>query len=243
MSNFLMDLKRNNMDFDQCIKILYRLLKKHRPEKFDSGWIMKNDLRIYNFIRENVRNEVGDIDWDSITAALPRKFQKLWSFHTKGKREFGEKYFNLAEVQIILKKYKPKLYTFWALADENDRYIREAIIVALTRLAQKGNLQARRKLIKFLRYTVDEWVENSPRLRSWRGYGDYINEKIENCIRCYRFTGSFTGYLFRTLEYSGRGLRPFYRYTLDAFHPIIENRRLVESVIQDSETNEIRMYR
>ncbi len=194
-------------------------------------------MKTYIFIRRNIRNEVGDIDWDSVTAALPRKLQKLWTFHSRGRRKFGASYSNPAEVQIILRKYRTKLYTFLALADENDKYIREAIIVAVVRIAQKGNLQARRKLIELLRYMVDEWIENSPRLRSWHGYGDYINEKIENCIRCYRFTGSFTAYLFSTFEYSGRGLRPFHTYSLDAFHPTIEKRRRVENVVQDSETN------
>lgn len=231
------------MNFDEAIKILTRLLKHEQPETFDSSWIREHNLKIYNFVRENVRNEVGDIDWDSVTSALPRKFQKLWSFHARGKREFGESYSNPAEIQIIFKKYQSKLYTFLALADENDKYIREAITVALVRIAQKGNHQARRKLIKLLRYMVDEWIENSPRLRTWHGYGDYINEKVESCIRCYRFTGSFSGYLFRTLEYSGRGLRPFHIYSLDAFHPAIENRRRVESVVQDPITNEIKMYK
>ncbi len=230
------------MNFEQCIKKLHHLLKKRKPETFDSSWIIKYDLALYIFIRTNIRNDVGDIDWDRVTRALPRKFQRLWQFHPRRGREFGKSYYNLHEVQIILKKYKSKLYTFLALAEENDRYIRESIIVALTRIAQKGNIQARRKLIKFLRYMVDDWIENSPRLRPWRGYGDDINGKIESCIRCYRFTGSFTAYLFRTFEYSGRGLRPFYVYSLDTFHPIIENRRRVESVVQDPETQEIQMY-
>lgn len=231
-----------NMDFDQSIRILQQLLKKHEPETFDSGWIQNHNLKVYNFIRTNVRNEINDIDWDKVTAALPRKYQRLWSFHSRGKREFGISYSNPIEVQIILKKYKSKLYTFLALANEDDKHVREAITIALVRIAQKGNLQARRKLIKLLRYMVDEWIEYSPRLRCWQGYGDYINEKIESCIRCYRFTGSFGAYLFSTLEYSGRGLRPFHTYSLDAFHPTIENRRRIESVIQDPETHEIRFY-
>jgi hypothetical protein len=184
------DLSYCNMNFDKGIKKLHQLLKKYQPQTFDSSWILKHNSALYTFIRTNIRNEVGDEDWDSVTKALPRKFQKLWQFHPKTRRKFGESYSNPVEVQIILKKYRSKLYTFLALSDENDKYIREAISIAFVRIAQKGNLQARRKLIKLLRYTVDEWIENSPRLRSWCGYGDYVNEKIESCIRCYHCYGS-----------------------------------------------------
>jgi len=38
--------------------------------------------------------------------------------------------------------------------------------------------------------------------------GKDIERKIKGCIRCYRYTGSFLGYLFRTLEYSARGKPP-----------------------------------
>ena len=42
-----------------------------------------------------------------------------------------------------------------------------------------------------------------------------IQECIEGCIRRYRYSGSFIGYLFKTLEYAGRGLRPIVAYSLD----------------------------
>jgi hypothetical protein len=42
----------------------------------------------------------------------------------------------------------------------------------------------------------------------WKGYTDEIEDKIKNCIRLYRYTGSFLGYLFKTLEYSARGKPP-----------------------------------
>jgi hypothetical protein len=37
--------------------------------------------------------------------------------------------------------------------------------------------------------------------------------KIKACIRCYKYTGSFLGYLFKTLKYSARGLP--YEVSLD----------------------------
>jgi Fic family protein len=40
------------------------------------------------------------------------------------------------------------------------------------------------------------------------GYEAEIRTHIELCIRRYRYSGSFLRYVFRTLEYSGRGIRP-----------------------------------
>lgn len=86
------------MDFAEVIKILTQLLKQEQPQAFDSSWIRKRNLEIHNFIRQKVRNEIGDIDWDRVTFALPRKFQKLWSFNSRGKREFGASYSNPKEI-------------------------------------------------------------------------------------------------------------------------------------------------
>lgn len=44
--------------------------------------------------------------------------------------------------------------------------------------------------------------------------------------------GSFLGYLYRTLEYSGRGLVPLKKFSLDNFSPIT-GKRLLETFIKD----------
>ena len=49
---------------------------------------------------------------------------------------------------------------------------------------------------------------STQRFHAGKGYDDMIQERIEGCIRRYRYSGSFIGYLFKTLEYAGRGLRP-----------------------------------
>jgi hypothetical protein len=64
-------------------------------------------------------------------------------------------------------------------------------------------------------YTVHEWLEHHPFLTRWLDYGDELREQLEGCIRRYRYTGSFTRYVFRTLQYAGRGLRPLRAYSLD----------------------------
>jgi hypothetical protein len=93
--------------------------------------------------------------------------------------------------------------------------IRDIISIALVRIAQKGNILARQEIIKLVRFTIDEWIERCPKISRWKGYEYLIQERIEGCIRCYRYSGSFMGYLFKTLEYAGRGLRPMVAYSLD----------------------------
>jgi hypothetical protein len=90
--------------------------------------------------------------------------------------------------------------------------MRDIISIALVRIAQKGNLIAREEIIKLVRFTIYDWIENCPTISSWEGYESLIQNRIEGCIRGYRYSGTFIGYIFKTLEYAGRGLRPTNEY-------------------------------
>jgi hypothetical protein len=79
-------------------------------------------------------------------------------------------------------------------------------------------MTARQEIIKLLGFTIDEWIEHCPKITRWRGYDPLIRKRLEDCIRCYRYSGSFIGYVFKTLEYAGRGLRPMIAYSSDD-HP------------------------
>jgi hypothetical protein len=96
--------------------------------------------------------------------------------------------------------------------------------------------------MRLVRCTVDEWIEQHPRLSCWQGLDELIQKRIEGCIRCYRYSGSFIWYLFKTLEYAGRGIRPIVAYSLDDFLYDGETRRS-DRVSQDAETGEIVVYR
>ena len=193
------------MDFDCAIKIINKLLKEKRPDTFNSSWILKHAPKVYRFIRENVRSEVGGIDWDRYTRSLDRRFQRKWMPYSRNRKtSYREK----AEVSIILEKYQAKLYAFISPADKNDEHMRDIISIALVRIAQKGNVIAREEIIKLVRFTIYDWIENCPTISSWEGYESLIQNRIEVCIRCYRYSGTFIGYIFKTLEYAGRGLRP-----------------------------------
>ncbi|MCX6763472.1 MAG: hypothetical protein NTZ97_01930 [Candidatus Moranbacteria bacterium] len=232
------------MDFNQAIKALNKLFSKQQPAKISSLWISKNAPHVYRFVWKNVRNEIGDIDWDKVTSNLKRKYQKRWTHrHLRTKRQWESLpfYEDQNEVDAIIEKYKDKMYTFLAPADYDDKIVRDAISIAFVRIAQKGNTIAIKEIIALLRYTVDLWIEYCYKLRSWKGYESELEEQIEACIRRYRFTGSFIVYLFKTLEYRGRGLRFVYSYSLDEQMLLGEKRR-IENVVKDPETGKISYF-
>jgi hypothetical protein len=193
------------MDFDSAVMTINKLLLEKRPDTFNSSWIRKYAPHVYRFIQKNVRAEIGGIDWDRFTRALDRKFQRKWiTSSSSRKRSYRKK----SEVGIIFQKYHDKLYAFITPKDKKDKEMCDFISIALVRIAQKGNVTAKEEIIKLVRMTVDDWIDRHPKISSWKGYESLIQRYIENCIRRYRYSGSFLGYLFRTLEYAGRGLRP-----------------------------------
>jgi hypothetical protein len=201
------------MDFVHAVKTINNLLIQKRPDTFNSSWIRKHVPHVYRFIQKNIRAEIGGIDWDKVTRALDRGFQRKWN--ASSFRNRTKSYRKKAEVRIILQKYHGNLYTFIAPAGRNDEHIRDIISIALVRIAQKGNVIAKEEIIKLVRFTIDDWIESRPALSSWEGYESLIPERIEGCIRCYRYSGTFIGYLFKTLEYAGRGLSQTAVYSLD----------------------------
>jgi len=203
------------MDFNSTVATLNKLLARNSPDVFNSSWIRKHSPHCYRFIQRNIRREFGGIDWDRLTYALDRKFQKRWSPGTI--KENPMPYKDRSEVETILKKYGSKMYVFITPWDEYDRRIRDVIAISFVRLAQKGNLLARQELTGLVRYTIDDWIERYDFLSRWRGYEAEIQKHLEGCVRRYRYTGSFLTYLFRTLEYAGRGIRPPRAYSLDSY--------------------------
>jgi hypothetical protein len=200
------------MNFESVIKTIDMLLIEKQPQTFNRLWVRLNAPCAYRFIQKKIRKENGGIDWDHITRALNPKFQKQW---IGSYREKAKPYRNKPEVDIVLQRYNGKLYTFLAPADKNDEYIRDIISITLVRLAQKGNISAKQEIIKLLSFTIDDWIESCPELFNWRGYDHMIQTRLECCIRRYRYSGSFMRYVFKTLEYAARGLRPLIAYSLD----------------------------
>ena len=212
------------MNFVSAIKAINKLLRTIQPHTFGSSWIRKHAPHVYRYIQKNIRAEIGGIAWDRITRALDRKLQSRWQVSRRGRRP--ECIRGKRAVEIILRKYHNKLYTFLSPSDANDEQIRDIISIALVRIAQQGNAAAKKEIIKLVRFTIDVWIEQEPKISCWEGLDDMIQERIEGCIRCYRYSGSFIGYLFKTLEYAGRGLRPVVAYSLDDYWYAGKTRRI-----------------
>lgn len=193
------------MTFDDIIKAINFTLLEKQPLKFSPSWILKNNPCAYRYIWKNIRTETNEIDWDTVTSNLNRSFQKRW---TRYRHKQIIKYKDQDELNLVLNKYKDKLYTFLTITTEKDKHIQDRMVISLVRLGQKGNICAQEELIKWVTFITDDWIDRYPQMYKWKGYTDEVPDKIRGCIRCYRYTGSFLGYLFKTLEYSVRGKPP-----------------------------------
>jgi hypothetical protein len=88
-------------------------------------------------------------------------------------------------------------------------------------MAQRGNISAKLELMKFVDYTIDDWIERYCLLSRWWEHKAEIRTNVVRCIRRYRYSGSFLRYVFRTLEYAAKGLKPLQVHLDDSL--IFEN--------------------
>lgn len=220
---------------------LNALVSQKNPEVLTSSWIFKHAPECYRFIQKNIRTEWDTIDWDRVTSVLDRKYQRRW-MPTRKSKSFNP-YWNKNEVDVLLNKYRDKLYVFIAPVDRVDRHLRDIISISLVRLSQRGNMGAKLVVIEFVRHAIDEWIDHSRFMFRWRGHDGKIQETIEGCIRRYRYTGSFFNYLYRTFHYVARSLQPIYTYSLDEPVAIYADKRKIENVVRDPDTGDIVLYR
>jgi len=219
------------MNLEKAIRNIDRSLTKKQPASFNQIWVKYRCKISYQFIVKNIKNEFDDPDWDYVISRLERTNQKLWLRSRKRKKKIILTYSDSGELEIILKKYSDKLYTFLARQSKEDKYICDWISIRIVRIAQKGNLLAKDKIVVLLRYLIDQWIEYDRSLFSWKGYNELITEHIEACIRRFRYAGSFLGYLHSTLEYSGRGLVPLEKFSLDDISDI-SGKRIIDTFIK-----------
>jgi hypothetical protein len=196
------------MDLEDTVVTINKLLQRKEPASFNSSWILEHAPQCYRFIRKRIRDEAGQINWDLLTAALERKYQRLWSPRRWKKSEYKDP----SELQLILRQHQHKLYAFIASQNAEDRQARDIAAIALVRLAQRGNVLAKEELACLARYTIDEWIDRCDRLSCWKGRDEEVRQQLDGCIQRYRYTGSFLNYVFRTLEYAGRGVRPLHTF-------------------------------
>ena len=225
------------MNLEWAIQTLQATLHKEQPSSFSSSWVYIHAPKVYSFIWRKVRTELGDVDWDLVTSKLDKSLQRLW--HPQRARR-KEPYHDTQEVRTALGEYWDKRYVFLHAPTEVEWRQRDWIAAILARLSQRGNLSAEEELLELVHFMVNNWMERRPNVYRWKGYPDELEHTLKQCVRCYRYTGSFAIYLLITLIKAGRGL-PYVRWSsLDA--TILDSSlRRIDSVVQDSETGEIRM--
>lgn len=232
-----LSMTKHRLDLDQAISLLSSSLKEQHPPRFSSSWIYVHVPHVYFFIWKNIRTELGDVDWDLVTSKLEKPLQGLW--HPQRNRR-KKPYRDSLELQRALGEYWEKRYVFLHAPTEIEWRERDWIAAILARLSQRGNLSAQEELLELLHFMVDRWMEHRPDIRKWRMYPTDLDHTLRQCIRCYRYTGSFIIYLLITLMKAGKGL-PYIRWSsLDATILDSDLRR-IDSVIQDPETGDIRM--
>lgn len=193
------------MNLQTATEKLNLILRERQPATISSSWIYFNAPSVYHFVRNNYRTENDQIDWDIVTRSLDRAYAKRW---TRYRYKQARLYERQSEVDAVLIKYKDRLYTFFAPASDSDKQIQDRMIIRLVRIGQRGNVCAQEELVRWVTFVTDDWIDRYPQMYRWKGYEDEVPDKIRACIRCYRYTGSFLGYLFKTLEYSARGKPP-----------------------------------
>ena len=225
------------MTLEDAIHTLQTALRKEQPSSFSSMWVYSRLPRVYFYIWRNVRTELGEVDWDLVTSKLEKPYQRLW--HPQRRRR-NAPYRDDCEIRSALGEHWEKRYVFLHAPTEVEWRERDWIAAILSRLSQKGNVSAQEELLELLRFMVDSWMERRPDLRKWRVHPSDLDHTLKQCIRCYRYTGSFSIYLLITLMKAGRGL-PYIRWpSLDATILDSDLRR-IDSVVQDPETGELRM--
>jgi hypothetical protein len=136
-------------DWEKVVASLNDIISEKKPNTFNSSWIIKHAPACHRFIRKYIRTEIGAIDWDRVTSALHPRFQRLWTPRIRRSYRLRR---NRREIELILNKYRAKLYVFLAPIDAGDVRIRDNIATSLVRTAQAGNLLAKNEVFTLVRY-------------------------------------------------------------------------------------------
>jgi hypothetical protein len=83
-------------------------------------------------------------------------------------------------------------------------------------------------------------MERTVSLQKWQGHPHLLRPLLQDCIRRYRYTGSFPGYVFKTLLYASRGLPPL-ALSLDAHMGETKLRR-IDAVVHDDDSGTLSLF-
>lgn len=219
---------------EQVVRKINFHIEKKRPKTINENWIKLNSPASYRFIIEN------SIDWDIVTINLNKSFQGMWNKGSKRKCLEQEFYKDEEELNQILNAHKDKLYTFISRKNKEDEFACDRVSILLVRLAQRGNVLATQRLKQLIPFLINQWIDGY-KLSRWRGYDDLIDRCIDDCIRRYRYSGSFIGYLNKTMECSGRALKSVEAFSLDQKSKITDKAK-INNTSKDYKTGEVKIF-
>jgi hypothetical protein len=176
----------------KIVEKIEKLVLKHKPYSIDEKWIRKHSRKSHKYILEN------NLSWDSITRLLDRSIQRKWN--RKAKKKKVPESFNDYEVENFLSTHSKHLYVFVVFTNEQEFELCDYLSIQLVRMAQSGNICASETLLHLYEDIFLRWKENDKLIIRYRSYEEKIHEHFFGCVRRYRYSGSFIGYLKRTLQ-------------------------------------------
>lgn len=203
-------------NFQKLINDLVNFFEETQPLYINKSLIRDNANALYKRIARNVRKENdGKIDWPRIVIAWPEEWQKKWVWERCSEEKLPQKwkmtqgsYSCQDEVQIILSENKEYLYTLVSASSKEEKKIRDEIMNSLIRLAQNGNIEARKKLTPYLELKCADWGSAREGFHSSEMAYDEIMKKIDTCINNFDFSIGFLKYLHSSIrrQLIGEGL-------------------------------------
>jgi len=185
---------RRELWIEVCSKALNDLLLQKQPKTFERQWIKQEAPDLWLQIMNNVIDQRVGAGWAPIIKRLDPEFQIRWKpIRSRPTDRVDIDYNDPAEVEDIINQKRDKLYTFLEAPSVEDRQARDELCVQLCDLAQRGNVIAREKLMTYVGYTINTWLETKPGFEIYKYKPELIMEVLERCVRKYKLSATFYG--------------------------------------------------
>lgn len=192
--------------WDQAIAELETLMRENRGY-FSPSMIRGANMALYSYLSRRVKVEgSGAQDWSKVSSALSGDLRERFRFRPLvAEKKPIEEYPNATgEVESVIDSYRDDLFLFFLGKSEisqEQRERREGFCHQMIKLAQRGNPVAYQRLTELVMIMVNEWIDNDK-----DHFGKYVvrsglaEDRVEACIKNYRFKGNFVGYVYTSLK-------------------------------------------
>ncbi len=192
------------------------LLEKEKPKEWSPTFLAKKARHVFRFAERNLTNAKGGIEWDRLISLLPPEYQASW------KRKIfleditvAEGYSNQEEVDQLLEKHKDSLYLFYESTGKHEEDAVNQICMDFIDLIRKGNQEAKETFTQFLQPAITKWLDSEALPASLAQNPEKMNERVDRCLYLWKKNKTFLGYVFRTLDFTARGLKKHRVISLD----------------------------